>query len=193
MSTQNESISKALYVSNKEEWRAWLDENSKSAPEVWLLYYKKGSGKPRMAYIDAVEEALCFGWIDGRIRKLDEERYVQRFTPRRAGSRWSALNIERATRMIAEGRMTAAGLEAFKKVESDPARKVPQLPAALPSELAKEFRGNAAAWRNFSRFPPAYQRMTIGWVASAKKEETQRRRLKQLMEFSAANKRIKFI
>jgi uncharacterized protein YdeI (YjbR/CyaY-like superfamily) len=177
-----------LYLKKRAEWRAWLQKNAKSSPGIWLIYYKKASGKPRVAYEDAVEEALCFGWIDGKIKRLDDDRYAQSFTPRKAGSRWSALNIKRATKLIEEGRMTAAGRAAF-----NPERKVKSLPTEFPAELEKQFRAHTDAWENFQRFPPYYRRMTTGWVASAKKEETQSKRLRDLVEFSARNEKIKFM
>jgi uncharacterized protein YdeI (YjbR/CyaY-like superfamily) len=179
---------KTLYVEDRGKWRAWLEANSKRAAEVWLLYYKKDTGRPRIAYADAVEEAICFGWIDGKIKKLDQARFAQLFTPRKPKSRWSRTNIERARRMIREGKMTAAGLKVF-----DPRNQTPALPTKLPAPLEEQFRKRETAWENFTRFPPSYQRMTIGWVASAKQEATQLRRLRQLIAESAANRRIKFM
>jgi uncharacterized protein YdeI (YjbR/CyaY-like superfamily) len=177
-----------LYVKTRTAWRAWLQKNAKSSSGIWLIYYKKQSGKPRVAYQDAVEEALCFGWIDGKIKRIDAERYTQSFTPRRATSRWSALNIKRATRLIQEGKMTAAGQAAF-----NPERKVEPLPTEFPPQLEPQFRNQKEAWDNFQRFPPYYRRMTTGWVVSAKKEETQLKRLRQLVEFSLRNEKIKFM
>jgi uncharacterized protein YdeI (YjbR/CyaY-like superfamily) len=179
---------KTLYVEDRGKWRAWLEANSQRATEVWLVYYKKDSGRPRVAYGDAVEEAICFGWIDSKIRKLDEARFAQLFTPRKPNSRWSASNITRAKRMIQEGKMTAAGLKVF-----DSGNQTPALPTQLPAALEESFKGQTAAWENFQRFPPSYQRLTIGWVASAKQEETRMRRLRQLIAESAANQRIKFM
>ncbi len=137
---------------------------------------------------DAVLEALCFGWIDGKIQRLDEDRYAQRFTPRKPTSRWSDSNIRRAERLIAERKMTPAGLAVFR-----PDRATPPKPTELPKELAQNFKKHPAAWRNFQDFPPAYRRLTTGWVASAKKEETQRKRLEKLIEFSARNEKIAFM
>jgi uncharacterized protein YdeI (YjbR/CyaY-like superfamily) len=179
---------KTLYVEDRSKWRAWLEANSEQAPEVWLVYFKKDTGRPRVAYGDAVEEAICFGWIDSKIRKLDEARFAQLFTPRKPKSHWSPSNIARARRMIQEGKMTAAGLKVF-----DPHNQTPALPTKLPGQLEGQFRKHTTAWENFRRFPPAYQRMTIGWVASARQEETQLRRLRQLIADSAASKRIKFM
>ena len=177
-----------LYLKSRSEWRDWLSQNGAAEKEIWLIYYKKHSGKPRVAYEDAVEEALCFGWIDGTIKRLDEDRYAQKFTPRKPKSRWSALNIKRARKMISDGAMTPAGLKIFR-----PERKIEAKPTAFPKELEATFRRNREAWKNFEGFPPYYRRMTIQWVASAKKEETQQRRLKQLMTASARNKQIKFM
>ncbi len=179
---------KTLYVRNAGEWRSWLEKHGQSAKEIFVIYYKKASGKPRIPYEDAVEQALCFGWIDGRTNKLDADRFVQRFTPRQPNSRWSEINIRRTRKLIREGRMTPAGLAVFR-----PERKVEPKPNALPPDLLKEFQKSGRAWRNFLGFPPYYQRMTSGWIASAKKPETQRKRFRQLLEFSAANKRIQFM
>jgi uncharacterized protein YdeI (YjbR/CyaY-like superfamily) len=179
---------KTLYVKDKSEWRSWLEKNADGFREIFLIYHKKSSGKPRIAYEDAVQEALCFGWIDGRTNKLDDERYVQRFTPRRPASRWSALNIRRAKRLIKEGKMTAAGLAAFR-----PERKTTAPPKQLPRNLEHQFKKHAHAWENFQGFPPFYRRMTIAWVASAKKEETRLERLRQLVGYSARKRRIRFM
>ena len=103
-----------LYVTTRAEWRDWLEENHSTIKEIWLVYYKKPSGKPRIPYVEAVEEALCFGWIDGKIRKINEDYYVQRFTPRRPGSRWSKYNIERVERLIKSGQMKPEGLKAYE-------------------------------------------------------------------------------
>jgi uncharacterized protein YdeI (YjbR/CyaY-like superfamily) len=179
---------KTLYVEDRAKWRAWLQENSEGAAEVWLLYYKKDTGRPRIAYADAVEEAICFGWIDSKIKKLDQARFAQLFTPRKPRSKWSRINIDRARRMIREGKMTAAGLKVF-----DPRNQTAALPSKLPAFLEEQFRQREEAWEHFTHFPPSYQRMAIGWVASAKQEATQFRRLRQLIAESAANQRIKFM
>lgn len=179
---------KTLYVKDRKQWRSWLAKNGTRAKEIWLTYPKKHSGKVRIPYEDAVEEALCFGWIDGMTGKLDGDRYVQRFTPRRPSSRWSPINIRRARKLIAAGKMTGAGMQAFR-----PERKTEAHPTELPSSLEGRFQKRPKAWRNFQGFPPFYRRMTIAWVASAKKEETQVKRLEKLMEFSAENERIKFM
>ena len=178
----------SVYVEDRSEWRAWLEANADRMREVWLVYYKMESGRPSVAYEDSVEEAICFGWIDGKIKNIDQTRFARLFTPRKAKSRWSPSNIERARRMIKEGKMTAAGSKVF-----DPCNQTPAHPTKLPTPLEKEFRKQKTAWENFTHFPASYQRMTIGWVASAKQEATQLRRLQQLIAASAKDRRIKFI
>jgi uncharacterized protein YdeI (YjbR/CyaY-like superfamily) len=137
-----------------------------------------------------VEEALCFGWIDSIIKSIDGACYAQKFTPRKARSHWSNLNIQRAQKLIASGKMTEDGLQAFKPERQ---RAAPAAASELPDELEHHFRVNVTAWEHFSRFPAFYRRMTIQWVASAKKDTTRRKRLAQLIEFSARNERIKFM
>ena len=175
-------------VKSRAEWRSWLKKNGPVEKEIWLVYYKKASGKVRISHDEAVEDAICFGWIDGKRNKLDEERFIQRFTPRKPESRWSAINIERAKKLIAENKMTPDGAAVFH-----PERKIEAHPTDLPDALLKEFQCHTKAWRTFQGFPPYYQRMTIAWVATAKKEETQRKRLQQLIESSCESKRITFM
>ncbi|HUJ93808.1 MAG TPA: YdeI/OmpD-associated family protein [Terriglobales bacterium] len=179
---------RTFYASDRNKWRAWLERNGQSAKEIWLVYYKKNSGKPRLPYGDAVEEAICFGWIDGVVKKIDDERFAQKFTPRKPSSRWSKLNIGRARKVIREGMMTAPGLAVFH-----PANEAAPHPTEMPKELEALFEKQKQAWANFQNFPPYYRRMTIAWVSTAKKEETRQKRLQQLIKFSARNERIKFM
>ncbi len=181
---------KTFYAKNRAEWRAWLEKHSALESEIWLVYYKKTSGKPRVEYEEAVQEALCFGWIDGMEKGLDEQRFMQRFTPRKPRSKWSDSNIARMKKLIEAGQMTPAGLAVFTGHET---RRVEAKPTELPAGFEKRFRNAKQAWSNFQNFPPGYRRMTIGWVASAKKEETQLKRLQQLMDASARQEKLKFI
>ena len=181
---------KTFYAKNRREWRAWLRKHAATSSEIWLIYYKKDSGRPRVPYQDAVEEALCFGWIDGQIKRVDAECFAQRFTPRKPHSRWAPSNVERAERMIAEGLMTPAGLAAY---EVEGRREVQPHPKELPNHIEAVFKKHKTAWANFQAFPRYYRRMTTAWVASAKKEETQLKRLEKLMEFSQRNQRIQFM
>ena len=178
----------SFYAKNRDQWRNWLTKNAASEKEIWLIYYKKHSRKPSISHEEAVKQALCFGWIDGIVKKLDEERTIRRFSPRKPASRWSALNIRRAEELIHRGEMTPTGLAVYK-----PEQKIQPLPTNFSSELEKIFRKNKAAWDNFQNFPPYYQRITTGWVTSAKKLATQLNRLEQLIKFSAINKKIDFM
>ena len=179
-----------VFAKDRAEWRRWLAKYGPRSEEIWLAFYKKASGKQTVSYEEAVEEALCFGWVDGKKKGLDEECFAFRFTPRKAKSAWSKSNIERVERLIAEGKMTPAGLKAY---HSDDRRDVAPLPTALPKTLEDKFRKQRAAWSNYEKFPPGYRRVTAGWVASAKKEETQLKRLDKLIEFSGRNERIEFM
>jgi uncharacterized protein YdeI (YjbR/CyaY-like superfamily) len=173
------------------EFRAWLEANHASATELWVGYYKKGTGKTSMSYAEAVEEALCFGWIDGLTRSYGEY-YANRFTPRRKGSGWSRHNLERVARLLEEGRMHPAGLRAYE--ERDRKRDGQRL-ADLPSELAPEMldrlRANEAAWRGWLAAPPSYRKAVGRWVLDAKRDETRERRLAGLIEDSAAGRKVK--
>ncbi len=171
---------KQLYVANRDQWRHWLCRHHATQTGIWLLFYKKQTGRPTIAYEAAVEEALCFGWIDGVIKKIDEARYARKFTPRRAGSGWSALNRKRAERMIRQGRMTEAGLakiNAAKKSglwDKDPR---PAISFDVPPELAKALAGNKKAKESFEKLAPSYRRHYIAWIAVAKRPQTRKRRI----------------
>jgi uncharacterized protein YdeI (YjbR/CyaY-like superfamily) len=141
-------------------------------------------------YDEAVEEALCYGWIDSIVKSIDDEKYAQKFTPRKPTSKWSPSNIERVKNMIAAGKMTPAGLAAFEGHET---RMIEPHPATLPGDLEVTFKSHKTAWNNFVAFPPGYRRMMMVWVASAKRPETQRKRLETLIETSERNERIKFM
>jgi len=177
-------------AADRAEWRRWLAKNFARSDEIWLVFYKKAAGKPGVSYDHAVEEALCFGWIDGQKKRLDEECYAFRFTPRKASSAWSKSNLERVGRLIADGKMMPAGLQVYNSGER---REVAPLPTEMPKELEDRFRKQRAAWTNYEKFPPGYRRVTAGWVATAKKEETRIKRLEKLIEFSARNQRIEFM
>ena len=181
---------KNVQAKNRLAWRAWLKKNHTTASEIWLIFYKKHTGKASVSYDEAVEEALCFGWVDSRARAIDADRYEQRFTPRKPTSVWAASNVERAKQMIAAGKMAAAGKAAFAGHEQ---RIATPLPTALSADLAQRFRKVKQAWKNFERFPRGYRRKAVGWVASAKREETRRKRLDRLSESSARNERLEFI
>ena len=175
------------------DFRRWLEKHHARETELWVGYYKKDSGKKSITHPEAVDEALCFGWIDGIRKKLDDVSYVNRFTPRKPTSNWSAVNIARVEALEAEGRMTEAGRRAFaaQKAERTGVYSFEQKQAPkLDPALEKKFRANRPAWTFFQAQPPSYRRVTTWWVISAKKEETRIRRLEKLLEASAKGERL---
>lgn len=175
------------------EFRAWLEDHHATADELWVGFHKKGTGRPSLTWPESVDEALCFGWIDGLRRSLDADRYVIRFTPRRRGSTWSAVNTRRVAELTRLGRMRPAGLAAF--AARDAARsgiysfEQRGLARFTPAET-KAFKAVPSAWRFFSSQPAGYQRIATWWVISAKREATRARRLQTVIDDSAAGRRI---
>jgi uncharacterized protein YdeI (YjbR/CyaY-like superfamily) len=161
------------------ELRRWLERNHDRKTELWIGFYKKASGKRGITYEEALDQALCFGWIDGKVNTIDGERYKQRFSPRRPGSNWSSKNLRRVEELKAEGLMAPPGLAAFDN--RDPARSGVQLPEALDPALERRFRKDRPAWRFWEAQPAGYRRVATWWVMSAKREETRIRRLDKLM------------
>ena len=174
------------------KFRAWLQKHHKTADELWVGFYKKATGKPTINWQEAVDEALCFGWIDGIRKRVDADSYTNRFTPRRRGSSWSAINTRRAAELLKAGRMRAAGRAAFdardtKKTEAiKSARSSPRLERSLQAQ----FKANQAAWAFFAAQPPGYRRMAIWFVMSARRDETRAKRLGQLVAISASKRRL---
>jgi uncharacterized protein YdeI (YjbR/CyaY-like superfamily) len=183
-----------IYFTSPDELRDWFDANHESASELWLGSYKKATGKPTVTWSEAVDEALCVGWIDSVRYSLDPERSAQRFTPRRKGSNWSAINIAKVKELTAQGRMRPAGLAAFdartearSAIYSYEQRHL----AVLDADEDAAFRANEEAWSRFQALPPSYRQTAIHWVVTAKKPETRVRRLATLIEDSAAGRRLK--
>jgi uncharacterized protein YdeI (YjbR/CyaY-like superfamily) len=174
-------------------FRAWLQQHHAQSTELWVGFYKRNSGKPSVTWPEAVDQALCFGWIDGLRKSLDADSYVIRFTPRKPGSTWSAVNITRAKELVAQGLMGPSGLQAFEKrsdeksaIYSYEQRKSAQLTDAHETK----FRTNRRAWEFFQAQPPWYRRVSTYWVISAKKEETREKRLATLIKYSSQQKPI---
>jgi uncharacterized protein YdeI (YjbR/CyaY-like superfamily) len=183
---------KARYFRSAAEFRRWLESNHARESEITVGFYKKGTGKKSITFREALDEALCFGWIDGVRHSIDEERYVNRFTPRTPKSYWSAVNIARVRELKAEGRMHSAGLTAFEWRNEKLARQNASAranPAFSRSETAR-FRNNEAAWSFWESLPPGFRRNATWWVVSAKRDETRQRRLATLIEHSARGERI---
>jgi uncharacterized protein YdeI (YjbR/CyaY-like superfamily) len=177
---------------NRATWRAWLEKNHARIDEIWLVYFKKGTGKPSVDYVASVEEALCFGWIDGLKKRIDAKRYVHRFTPRRRCSRWSANNVARVERLHAAGLMTPAGLAVY-----EPDNTYTQVPSserasavALPPEIERALRKSRRAWRNFTALAPGYRRSYVIWLTSAKRPETRRKRLAEALARLERNEKL---
>lgn len=178
------------YFKTRKEWREWLEKNHSNAEEIWIRYYKKGSGRPGIPYNDAVEEALCFGWIDGKIQSINQDYYIQRFSPRRSGSRWSKYNIDRVVKLIDAGKMSPAGLEAFREAQKNPGliyENRSDGDPLIPDDLRDALSKNSRASENFSRFPPSGRRIYIGWLNSAKRAETRSRRIETIVDLADKN------
>jgi uncharacterized protein YdeI (YjbR/CyaY-like superfamily) len=176
------------------DFRAWLEENHERKSELLVGFYKKASGRPSITWPEAVDEALCFGWIDGIRRSLGDESYTIRFTPRKARSTWSAVNIARAKELVADGRMRPAGLAAFEARSDDRSAIYAyeqRHDAKLSPEQEREFRANQRAWEFFQAQPPWYRKNALWWVVSAKREETRARRLRTLIDDSANGRRLR--
>ena len=173
-------------------FRKWLEKNHDSVAELLVGFWKRDSGKPSITWPESVDQALCFGWIDGVRRRIDDESYSIRFTPRRKGSIWSAINIKRAKELIDLGLMKPAGLRAFELRDEKKSAiyAYENRPRELPPEMEKKFRANRKAWKFFSEQAPSYQRVLIFWITSAKKDETRASRLEKLIAMSADGRRI---
>ena len=184
---------KPTFFATPADLRRWFARNATKEGELLVGFHKKGSGLPSITWPESVDEALCVGWIDGVRRRVDDTSYTIRFTPRRPGSMWSAINIAKVKELTAAGRMKPAGLAAFATRRADRAGySYEQLitSAAFAPEQEKRFRKNARAWRFFSAQPPGYRGHAAFWVTSAKKEETRERRLAALIADSAAGRRL---
>jgi uncharacterized protein YdeI (YjbR/CyaY-like superfamily) len=185
---------KATFFPTPRDFRAWLKANHAQADELLVGFHKKETGRPSITWPESVDEALSFGWIDGVRRRVDEVSYTIRFTPRRKGSTWSAINIKRVAVLTEEGRMHAAGRAAFAKrseKKSGIYSYEQRHQARLDPPHEKQFKANGQAWTFFTAQPPGYRQITIYWIVSAKQEETRRKRLQTLIEASAASRRIR--
>lgn len=172
--------------------REWLQENHDSAKELWIGFYKKGSGEPGITYQEALDEALCFGWIDGIRKSVDERSYTIRFSPRKPNSLWSAINTKRVGELTQLGRMQPAGLKAFNERDQAKSRQYSYEERArkLDDAYEEQFRANTKAWDFFQAQAPYYRRVATWWVMSAKKEETRLKRLSALIEECEQGRRL---
>jgi uncharacterized protein YdeI (YjbR/CyaY-like superfamily) len=184
---------KPRFFAGPEEFRAWLEDNHEETTELLVGFHKKGSGRPSITWPESVEQALCFGWIDGVRRSLGDDSYTIRFTPRRPSSTWSRTNLEKVEELKRLGLMRPAGLRVYEErreaktgVYSYEQREA----AALPAEYEERLRANAAAWEFWTSRPPSYRKAAVWWVVSARREETRERRLARLIEDSREGRTV---
>lgn len=187
------NIGKTLYITERREWRKWLSKNHDKEKEIWLIYYKKDSGIPRISYDDAVLEALCFGWIDSIVKGIDEEKFAQRFSPRKKSSVLSQLNLERIRELIKENKMTDVGIMALSHVYDPKNDKVEDF--KIPEGILKSIKKNEKAWENFQKLPESYKRVRISYIESRKRHSTgmYQKALSNFVKATEKNKRIGFV
>jgi uncharacterized protein YdeI (YjbR/CyaY-like superfamily) len=179
----------SVEVRGRGAWRAWLRRHHRSAPGVWLVYHKKASGVPTVTYEEAVQEALCYGWIDSLVRPLDARRYRQLFTPRKAGSTWSPANKRRVAQLVANRRMTRAGMAKIEAAQADGSWAALDAAETLtvPAELRRALAAEGDALRNFRGYAPSLRKAMLYWLSSAKRPETRARRLARLVAYAAGH------
>ncbi len=174
-------ITETLYLTNREEWRNWLSENHTTKNEIWLISFAKKANKPSILYLHAVEEALCFGWIDGITKKFGSDGTAQRFTPRRPKSNWSPLNKERAKRLILNGKMTEAGLKVLPDLSPESFQ--------FPEDILEALQNDVVIWNNFQQFPDIYKRIRIGYIEEVREQPGEfQKRLDNFLKKTLENK-----
>lgn len=177
-------ITETLYVATRKDWRAWLKTHHKTKKEIWLVYYNKKSGKPRIAYNDAVEEALCFGWIDSTVKKIDGDRFAQRFSRRNPKSGYSQLNMERLRKLLRQGKV-------IKEVKDKVSVILEQEEWEIPAGILSAIQANENAWKHFQKFSEPYKRVRVAYIASAEKRpEEFEKRLNYFIKKTAQNKQF---
>ncbi len=189
--SQNLKPANSIHPTSRAEWREWLQQHHSQAEGIWLISYKKASGKPRLEYEDAVEEALCFGWIDSKPNKLDEERSMVWFAPRKPGTGWSRHNKERVARLIASGQMTPAGMEKIEAAQQDGSWEALDAVEALeiPVDLQEALAAYPTARAFFNDFPRSVKRAILEWISNAKRPETRQKRIEATARLAAEKKR----
>jgi len=177
-----------LDVRSRKHWRKWLEKNHASEPEIWLVFYKQHTDEKSIDLGDAIDEALCFGWIDSLVRRLDDDRYARKFTRRKPDSRWSTINRRRYAELKAQGLLAPAGLARAPTARNGDAPR-PSV-TALPSYIEQELKANPPAWEFFEKLAPSCKRNYIGWVDSAKREDTKQKRLREMIGLLTAGKKL---
>jgi uncharacterized protein YdeI (YjbR/CyaY-like superfamily) len=161
-------------------WRKWLADHYASESEVWLIFHEQHTSKPSVAYLDALDEALCYGWIDSLVRRLDEDRYARKFTPRKPKSKWSTINVKRYAELEKAGRLNAAGKARSPETGGRYAAK-PTVPSTMPAYVSRAIKAKPAAWAFFQKLTAKQQRYHCGWIHIAKQEDTKQRRMKEVI------------
>lgn len=179
---------KTLEVRSRQEWRNWLREHHDSKSEIWLIFNKRHTGVTSLSYNDAVEEALCFGWIDSIVKRFDDAQYARKFTPRKADSKWSTVSRRRYADLESRGLLAAPGLKRAPTSRSYDAPR-PSV-SAIPSYIKQTLKTNPRAWQYFEQLAPSYRRAYIGWIESAKREDTKEKRLREALSLLAAGKKL---
>jgi len=184
---------KTIYIKTRAGWRKWLKDNRLISPGIWFTFYKQHTGRKTITYNDAVEEALCYGWIDSIIKKLDEERYIQKFTPRTNNNKWSAANIARMKKLIKEKKMTRYGLAKIDAQILNTGREPVQennFSAGYPQFIIDAFNKNPEVLNNFNNLAPSYRKIYVRWIMAAKKTETQLKRIEEAVKLLKENKKL---
>jgi uncharacterized protein YdeI (YjbR/CyaY-like superfamily) len=187
------SAGEQWYFTNRNAWRAWLEANHAIAKEVWLVIYKKLTSKPGLSLEEAVEEALCFGWIDGVLRPIDDEKFALRYSPRKKDSVWSEANKRRVRKLIKQGRMTEAGLAKVKEAKANGQWRAATLredTTNIPADLKKALNADRQARRNFDQLAPSHKRQYIYWITSARTDKTRQWRIQETVRLVAENKKL---
>jgi len=179
------NVTKMLYVISREDWRKWLKKHYKTEKEIWLVYYRKQTGKPRIPYNDAVDEALCFGWIDSTVKNVDEGRFAQRFSPRNPQSEYSQTNKERLRKLVEQGKVMKGVLATLGDMAAEK--------FVIPPDILQALKANKQAWGNFQKYSESYQRIRIAYIDGARKRPDEfTKRLKHLIKMTAQNKQFGF-
>jgi uncharacterized protein YdeI (YjbR/CyaY-like superfamily) len=185
-------LDRAVYFKDKYKWRSWLEKNHEREKEVWLIHYKKHSGKIGLKYDDAVDEAICFGWIDGKLKSIDEDKFILRYSPRKSRSVWSKINKYKALKLIEDGSMNKAGLAKIEEAKKNgywDAAYTNKKQDEVPKNLAEALSEDQSARENFFNFANSYRNMYIGWINNAKTEETRKRRTIEVVKRSHLNQK----
>lgn len=184
------NINEKVYMKDREHWRKWLLKYHRVKKDVWLVYYKKHTGLSSISYTDAVEEAICFGWIDGQIKSINNRQYTQRYSPRTSKSAWSTINIGRARKMIKQCKMTPWGLQVYQEGIKSKRRVPSSNDFSVPVYLKAALSRNKRAWRNFQKFAPSARLAYVYWITTAKTAETRQKRIELTIENIVRNRKF---